>query len=135
YGVQPGSSRSLQGFRGSEDVAVVGARERADGRLLHMAGNRLDRLEVAVARCREAGLDDIDTQPLELTSDAQLLVLGHRRPGRLLAVTQRRVENDQLVAHVCPSSVKYAGRSPKGMRAGLGAARRSARKKVANAIL
>jgi hypothetical protein len=36
-------------------------------------------------------------QPLELARDAQLLVLGHRGAGRLLAVAQGRVEDDELV--------------------------------------
>ena len=36
-------------------------------------------------------------QPLELARDAQLLVLGHRGAGRLLAVAQGGVEDDQLV--------------------------------------
>ena len=39
-------------------------------------------------------------QPLQLARDAQLLVLGHGRAGRLLAVAQRGVEDDQLVCHV-----------------------------------
>jgi hypothetical protein len=35
-----------------------------------------------------------DAQPLELACDAQLLVLGHRRAGRLFAVAQGGVEDD-----------------------------------------
>jgi hypothetical protein len=42
-------------------------------------------------------LDAIDLQPLQLARDAQLLVLGHRGAGRLLAVAQGGVENDELV--------------------------------------
>jgi hypothetical protein len=37
---------------------------------------------------------------LELASDAQLLVFGHRGARGLLAVAQSGVKNDQLVAHV-----------------------------------
>ena len=44
-------------------------------------GDRLHRLEVAVARGREAGLDHVDLQPLELARDAQLLVLVIEAPG------------------------------------------------------
>jgi hypothetical protein len=35
----------------------------------------------------------------ELARDAQLLVARHRRAGRLLAVAQRGVEDDELVGH------------------------------------
>ena len=66
---------------------------------LMCVGNGCARLEVAVARGRETGLDHIDAQALQLARDAQLFVLGHRRAGRLLAVAQGGVEDDQLVAH------------------------------------
>ena len=59
----------------------------------------LHRLEVAVRRRGEAGLDHVDLEPLELARDAQLLVLGHRGAGRLLAVAQGGVEDDQAVGH------------------------------------
>jgi hypothetical protein len=47
----------------------------------------------------EAGLDDVDLQPLELPRDAQLLVARHRGAGALLAVAQRGVEDDEFVSH------------------------------------
>ena len=50
----------------------------------------------------KAGLDDVDAQPLELARDARLFFLRHRRAGALLAVAQRRVENDQVVGHGGP---------------------------------
>ncbi len=74
--------------------------ERADGAVLDRRGDRLDRVEVAVRAGREAGFDHVDLHPLELLRDADLLFLRHRRAGRLLAVTQGRVENDQFVCHV-----------------------------------
>ena len=39
------------------------------------------------------------SQPLELARDAELFVLGHRGAGRLLAVAQGGVEDDQAVGH------------------------------------
>jgi hypothetical protein len=90
---------ALQRLGGARDVAVVGARERADRRGADRLRDRLHRFEVAVRRRREAGLDDVDLEPLELAGDAELFVLGHRGAGRLLAVAQGRVEDDQAVGH------------------------------------
>ena len=54
--------RVLQGLAGTADVVVVGARQAADGAVLDDAGDRLHRLEVAVAGGREAGLDHVHAQ-------------------------------------------------------------------------
>ena len=60
-------------------------------------GDRLDRREVAGRGDREAGLDDVDTQPRELVGDLQLLLDVERDARRLLAVAQRRVEDVDAV--------------------------------------
>jgi hypothetical protein len=55
-------------------------------------------------------------------------VLGEFDAGLAQHLRGRRLGNVRaFLAHVRPSSVGYAIRSPVGMRAGLGAARRSAR--------
>ena len=59
----------------------------------HRLGDRLDRLEVAVGRDREAGLDDVDPEAGELLGDLELLGDVERDAGRLLAVSQGRVED------------------------------------------
>ena len=46
--------RALQRLGGARDVAVVGARQRADGGVLDRVGDRLDGLEVAVATTRRS---------------------------------------------------------------------------------
>ena len=61
------------------------------------AGDRLDRLEVAGRGDREAGLDDVDAEPGELLGDLELLGRVQRDAGRLLAVAQRRVEDQYSV--------------------------------------
>src|SRR5207302_7529908 len=63
-------------------------------------GDVVHGLPVAIGRSGKAGLDDVDAEPLELTRDAHFLFLGHRCARTLLAVAQRRVENDQMVSHV-----------------------------------
>src|SRR5690606_3105143 len=70
-----------------------------DGRILHGAGDRLHALEVTVGAGGEAGLDHVDLQALELARDAQLLVARHGGAGRLFAVAQGGVEDDELVCH------------------------------------
>ena len=84
---------------GARDVAIVGAGQRADRAVLDRRGDGLDGLEVAVARRGEAGFDDVDLHALQLAGDAQLLFTRHGRAGGLLAVTQRGVEDDELVGH------------------------------------
>ena len=56
-----------------------------------------DRLEIAVGGDREAGLDDVDAHLVEEFGDLHLLGERHRRAGRLLAVAQGGVENDDAV--------------------------------------
>ena len=53
-----------------------------------LAGDRLDRLEVAGRGDREAGLDHVDAEPRELLGDLDLLLGVERDARRLLAVAQ-----------------------------------------------
>ena len=101
--VDAGGRASRQSFGRARNVAVVGTGQRAHGAVLDRVSDRPDGFEVTVRRSGETGFDHIDLEALELAGDAQLFVLGHRGTGRLLAVAQGRVENDQLVCH---------GRSP-----------------------
>ena len=57
----------------------------------------MDRLEIAVRGDREAGLDHVDAHGLEDLGDAELLGDGHRAAGRLLAVAQGGVEDDDAL--------------------------------------
>jgi hypothetical protein len=97
--VDAGRMASLQCLGGARDVAIIGPSEGTHDTVFDGVRYRLDAVEVTVRRCSEAGFDHVHAQPLELARDAQLLILGHGRAGRLLAVTQRRVEDDQLVSH------------------------------------
>ncbi|GBD19294.1 hypothetical protein HRbin27_01800 [bacterium HR27] len=73
-------------FPGSIDVLLVGASQSADGDPLHLATDPLDRAEVSGRGSREPCLDDVDAQLDQLAGYFDLLVFGHRRAGRLLAV-------------------------------------------------
>ena len=77
-----------------------GAGQAADHRVLHHLADLGDGLEVAVGGDREAGLDDVDAHLVEHFGDLQLFLQGHRGAGRLLAVAQGGVENENAVAGI-----------------------------------
>ena len=90
----------LDGVPAGADIALHAARQAADDRAFDLAGDGLHGLEVAGAAGRETGLDDVHTQPRELVRDLQLLRRVEAAPGRLLAVAQRGVEEDDRLAYV-----------------------------------
>ena len=93
---------------GAIDVRRDRAGQAGDDRPPHGAGNGAHRLEVAIRRDREAGLDDVHAEAIELLRQAQLLGRGHAEAGRLLAVAKRRVE------HLNPGCGRHLGVSPVG---------------------
>ena len=88
---RPGSL--LQRPPRANDVFAAGARQAGDGRILDRASDLAHRLEIAVRRDRKTGLDDVDAHLLERPGDPQFFLEVHRTAGRLLAITQRGVEN------------------------------------------
>ena len=87
-----------EGLRRALDVAARGAREGRHRDRAHLARDRRDRLEVAGRGDREARLYDVDAQLGEHARDLQLLLDVHRAAGGLLAVAQRRVEDEHAPA-------------------------------------
>src|SRR5262249_35763206 len=84
------------------DVVLVGAGQAADDRAVGRADlprYGVHRFPVARRRRRETSLDDIDTQTRQLRRHVQLLTLGHRAAGSLLAVAQGSVEDQYFVGH------------------------------------
>ena len=63
------------------DVGELGARQARDDRPVHGPGNRLNGVEVTLARDREACLDVVDSEPGELLGDLELLARVERDPG------------------------------------------------------
>ena len=86
------------GLAGPGDVGGDGAGEARDGRALGPAGDLGDRLEIAVRRDGEPGLDDGDAHRGEQLGHRELLVEGHGGAGALLAVAQRGGEDQDPVA-------------------------------------
>ena len=64
---------------------------------LTCAGDGLHRLEVARRGDGEAGLDDVHAEVVQGAGDSSFSARFMLAPGDLLAVAQRRVEDDQAV--------------------------------------
>ena len=100
-GVDTRALGGLQGLSRDLDVLVDGARQAADRALVASEAADLGHaLEVAGARDGEARLDDIDIHADELARDDELFLGVHARAGRLLAVTQRGIEDGDLSGHM-----------------------------------
>ena len=82
------------------NIAVIGTCQRTHGRVLDDFGNGLDAFKVTIGTGSKPSLDHIDLEALELACNAQLFIAGHGRAGRLFAITQGRVKNDEFVGHV-----------------------------------
>src|SRR5438477_9733427 len=76
------------------NIAWGTSRQRGDDWTFHGGSDVTDGLCVGVGCDGEAGLDDVDTEPIELTRQPHFFVDPHREAGGLLAVAQSRVEND-----------------------------------------
>ena len=64
---------------------------------LDLARHRIDRLPIAARGGGKSRLDDIDTELRKRARHAQLFGLGHAAAGRLLAIAQRGVEDQDSV--------------------------------------
>ena len=91
--VDAGARRTLERSRRGVDVRRARAAERSDGDVLRRVRDGAHAFEVAGRGGREAGLDHVDAEPLELLADLHLLVRPQGDSRRLLAVPKRRVEN------------------------------------------
>ena len=74
----------------------MAARQAGDHRTPDLGGDAAHRLGVGRRGNREAGLDDVHAERVELTRQLQLLRRAQREAGRLLAVAQRGVEDSNL---------------------------------------
>ena len=91
-----GDLRLLHRLAAAADVVLVGAREPADGAVLDRARHRPHRLEIAVARGREARPRSRRRACARAGARCAASPPRHRRAGALLAVAHRRVEYDQF---------------------------------------
>src|SRR5712692_9607681 len=100
--VEARASRGLERLERGVNVLRLRPGERRDLARANLAGDGANRLQVA-ARCdREARFDHIHAELLELPRQAQLFRHVHREARRLLAVTQRRIEDPDSVHASAP---------------------------------
>ena len=79
------------------DVVSSAARETGDDRAVDFASHEIHRLPIAARGDRETGFDDVDPELRERLRDPQLFWLRHAAAGRLLAVAQRGIEDEDPV--------------------------------------
>jgi hypothetical protein len=91
---------AFEGLGRARNIAVIGSGQRAHRGILNGLGNGLNSVKVTIGTGRKTSLDHVHLESLQLASDAQFLVFGHRGARGLLAIAQGGVKNDQLVAHV-----------------------------------
>ena len=93
----------LQGAPRGVDVFSSAARETRDDRAADFASDEIHRLPIAARGDRKPGFDDVDPELRERLRDPQLFWLRHAAPGRLLAVAQRGIEDEDAVGvgHRC----------------------------------
>ena len=85
--------RVLHGGPAAINVACFGARQPADHAGLAALGDLGNGGEVSFGGNRKARLDDINAHFFEQLGNIELFLMGHRRAGRLLAIAQRRVKD------------------------------------------
>jgi len=91
--MDPRAGRAGERLRARIDVGELGSRERRDGGRPCGGDDAAYALEVSGGRNREARLDHVDAEPLELLGDLRLLMRVQGNAGRLLAVSKRGVED------------------------------------------
>ena len=62
-------------------------------------GDGLHRFEVTAAYHGKTGLDDVDVEPGQLAGDFHFFAQVHAGARALLAIAQRRIENNYIVRH------------------------------------
>jgi len=97
--VDPWARRRSHGLAGEIDVPLVTPGEGGDHGAAHRLGDRPDAPPVALRRAREPGFDHVHPERIQLAGETQLLLGRHRIAGRLLAIAQSGVEDDDVSPH------------------------------------
>jgi hypothetical protein len=97
--VNPGPASRGQRPGGPVDVTRGAARQGGDRRLGDDLGDLPNGLSVGLRRNREASLDDVHPEGLELLGEPDLFLDSHRETGGLFAVAEGGVEDDQPFSH------------------------------------
>ena len=87
----------LNGAGGHFNVFPLGAGQGTDARSADGLGDGGDGREVALGRHGEAGLDDVHAEVFKGMGHGELFLGGHAAAGRLLAVAQGGVKEDNVI--------------------------------------
>jgi len=99
------------------DVSFVAAGEGRDHGAPDFFRDRSNASQIAIGGSGESCLDHVDAEDIELPSEPQLFLSSHRVTGRLLAVAQRRIKNDNVSFHkMCSPCPVGPGRVTKKRR-------------------
>ena len=106
----------LDGPRRALQVGAMAPGQARDHRPADLGGNRPHGLGIGGRRNREAGLDDVHAKRVQLPGQLQLLRRVQREPRRLLAVSQRRVEDPHVLLYPSdPLRAPRAAAPPAGL--------------------
>src|SRR6186997_2695396 len=95
--VDPWTRGILQRAPRGVDVFSSAARETRDDRAVDFTSHQIHRLPIAARGDWETGFDDVDPELGERLRDPQLFWLRHAAAGRLFAVPQRGIEDENPV--------------------------------------
>src|SRR5438045_4143796 len=96
--MNPRPDRRLQRLRPAFNVMTRSPRQYRDNRTRHRRRNGLHRREVPIRSDRETGLDNVNSQLIELPPQPDFLMHVHAAARRLLAVAERRIKNSNSLA-------------------------------------
>ena len=90
--------RLLDGLPGAVDIVRICPGKTRNLATPDLPGDLLDGKEIPLRGNGKSGLDDIHTQFFQLSCDAEFFLQVHAAPRRLLAVSERRVEDQDSFA-------------------------------------
>ncbi len=97
----------LDGLPGAVDVFVTAAGQAADHRASYVLGDPTDRLEVAGRSDGETRFDHVHPEFNQGFGNLHLFLEVHARSGRLLAIAERGVENDDGTGSRINHGIRY----------------------------
>ena len=123
--MNPGVGVTFESLTRAVDIGKVAAGQTTNGGAVHLFGNRLNSFKVAWAGDGKTCLDDIDTEFFQGVGDLKLLGQVHAGPGRLFAIAECGVKNENaasagfgscggLAAHVFSGPVDLQPRARNG---------------------
>jgi hypothetical protein len=90
---------TIQSFPGALDVELIRPRQRSHDGSADFRGDGPDSVKITLGSNGKARFQDVHTQAVELARHLELLFQVHAATRGLLAITQRRVKDENLFWH------------------------------------